>query len=367
MFLKIRHSFNRSHGLLAVMLASLLSASAQAEEKAPSPFRFSALPQFGYVGEPITIKVEGGKDTLEYRALTREPDTDWNFDKEWVKATTLTVTPASTDLMSVDVQVRDPQSGDMLENKYLGDVRVFEKDEAMQLVSWPIQRFEMHEVPSTLSFKGSELDWRKSIRSTADFGRFIRAHVKPDDTRAITPSDQGAYALTALQIVSGLWHYGNYKNPLAPGCVAINETLASPRTGLTVTDYLSSGIGCCTDYAAMLGAALQAEGLEHRIVELPTHVFNEVKIDGIWWTLDANINVAYKNSWDHVVDGRSPVTLYRFQSASVSLGSRIYSDGAADFQTITLMQAAAGLLSDYRRREYVAFLNGNLADVKAKD
>jgi hypothetical protein len=107
-----------------------------------------------------------------------------------------------------------------------------------------------------------------------------------------------------LNFVASLWGYGNRAAPQETGCVLINEDTKFepiPEPQISVRTYVESDIGCCTDYAYMLHFLLGQAHFESRLVELPGHVLNEVKVNGRWMALDANINVFYRQSWKETV------------------------------------------------------------------
>ncbi len=318
------------------------------------------LPPLGFTNTPILVQATGGSDDLQYRVLTRLPSTDWNWDQPWSDSPQILITPDTSGWLAVDIQARDETTGEIVLNKDLGQVHIYDKNDAVQLIVRPFDRFRIKTIGSALSKTGSQKYWRQEAKSIEDFKAFIRKLAPQSNSHILSSSEQGQYAFAAVQIISGIWHYGNYRNTLASGCAAKNELLSSPKTDLTLEDYLSSDIGCCTDYATLLGAALSAENIENRIVQSPTHVFNEAKIDGQWWTLDANIGVAYQGAWDKVVDGVTSINVYRFSNASISIDSAIYSDAVADFQMQQLTLAAAGLLSDFQRVDVKLFLDRNM-------
>lgn len=107
-----------------------------------------------------------------------------------------------------------------------------------------------------------------------------------------------------LNFVSSLWSFGNRVSPEKTGCVLVNEKTnfePIPEEKINVKTYIESAIGCCSDYAYMLHFLLSQAHFESRLVEIPGHVFNEVKLDGKWMALDANINVFYRQSWQETV------------------------------------------------------------------
>ena len=307
----------------------------------------------GITGKQIAVDVTGATAPYEYRLLALVPGGDWNWGEPWSNSGALQVTPTAAGTLSLDLQVRLPGAKDPLVNKPLGEVVVFDADRATQLLAWSIQRFRIQTVDSGLSRMASDRGWRASVTSPKAFAEFVRREVDADQSAAqMSPSAEGRFALTALQLVSGLWHYGNYKDPNAPGCAAVNERLAAPRKHLSFADYMSAEIGCCTDYAVVLGSALDEAGIQSRTVSPPGHVFNEAFFDGRWWTLDANIGVAYDQPWDKVTDGVTGVNVYSFSHAGMQLGSPIYSDAVSDFRMNVLMYSASGLMSKFTRRDF---------------
>jgi hypothetical protein len=128
-----------------------------------------------------------------------------------------------------------------------------------------------------------------------------------------------------MNFVSSLFHYGNIKNTHRQndGCVLRNE-----RTGFkqvpdekgTISFYLNSVIGCCTDYTKLLNLLLDSAKIENRIVEVHAwHVFNEVKVEGKRYTLDANTNLLFLAGWKNLMKRkkRSPYRYIKFPHMNV--------------------------------------------------
>ncbi|MEE1884718.1 hypothetical protein [Pedobacter flavus] len=94
-------------------------------------------------------------------------------------------------------------------------------------------------------------------------------------------------------LLSTFFAYGNPR-PLEEevGCLIENASLKEVETApLLNKDYFylkNSEIGCCTDYAYIMGRYLAHYQFKHRIVSISGHIFNEVEIDGNWFTIDAN-------------------------------------------------------------------------------
>ncbi|AWM87588.1 transglutaminase-like domain-containing protein [Microvirga sp. 17 mud 1-3] len=311
----------------------------------------SSLAGVSYVGKPISISIDGFVGDYEYRALVRhETDPSWNFDAPWHESPNLEVTPDREGVLSINIQVRQTGSDTLSLNKWIGQTQVFSSVKAVTLLAQPLNRFKRASIPSDLSEIASRLDWRASVHSPSDFAAFVRSHMsRSGDLRTIVQSDDGIFALSAMQIVSGLWHYGNFDNLSVTGCVRNNENLPEPKSSIKFAEYLSAEIGCCEDYATVLSMALEIAGIQNRVVLLETHALNEVFIDDEWWTLDANIGVAYQAAWEQVVDGASEVNVYTFPHEGMRLGSRIYSAPLNNIRTSFVAQLAAGLMFKFDR------------------
>ncbi|RIY41605.1 transglutaminase-like domain-containing protein [Neopusillimonas maritima] len=165
----------------------------------------------------------------------------------------------------------------------------------------------------------------------------------------ITNLESIQFALTAMQVISGLWHYGNFTNKESPGCVLNNELLGQ-RDNLSIREYLATPIGCCTDYTTLLAAVLEHNGYQGRVIVTSTHNFNEVKLNNSWWTLDANLGIAYSAPWDVVVDGKSDVDAYKFSHAGTTLGSKVFSQALSNFRVSAILSVASGLMWEFSKK-----------------
>lgn len=145
----------------------------------------------------------------------------------------------------------------------------------------------------------------KSFADLAVFAERRFSRFRPELQAAWGTGDNSYLrAFFYLNFVSSLWSYGNSVSPQLTGCVLINENTnlePIPDEKITVRTYVDSDIGCCTDYAYMLYFLLRQAHLEARLVELPGHVLNEVKMNGRWMALDANLNVFYRQSWRETI------------------------------------------------------------------
>lgn len=145
----------------------------------------------------------------------------------------------------------------------------------------------------------------QEIYSLDDFSRFAknlyqekRSHMK--SIWKIENEDE-LKSVFYLNFVSRLWVYGNKYKTKEAGCALDNElTGAIPDSKATIRHYLSSSIGCCSDYALTLHLLLEREGIRNRIVHVQGHVFNEVHFNGHWNAMDANTNLLFHDSWMNI-------------------------------------------------------------------
>ncbi|KAB0675914.1 transglutaminase-like domain-containing protein [Aureimonas leprariae] len=333
--------------LLAVFLVVVAGAASGAD------LNTSALPRQSYVGKPLRIVLGNAADDHEYRVLSKSANGDWNWNATWSSSHVLEVRPEQAGLLFLGIQSRKSGGAEVELNRYLGQVKILDPTAAMDALSRPLDRLTMLDLDSKVSSMASESQWRTGIDTPRKFADVVRA-LPTDDARlaVATTSKEGIFALNALQFVSGLWHYGNYDNIRTAGCAALNERQSKPQISLNFDDYLNSPIGCCTDYTIVLGSALEAAGIESRVIATGTHIFNEAYFDGRWWTLDANIGIAYDAPWDVVTDGITQVKAFRFSHAGTQAGSQVYSDAVADFRQVMVLVAASGLMYDFTRTAF---------------
>jgi len=97
-------------------------------------------------------------------------------------------------------------------------------------------------------------------------------------------------------------------------------------------------------YAYMLHFLLDRTYLEARLVELPGHVLNEVKVDGKWMAFDANVNVFYRQSWKETVGrGGKEIGVVMFPLLAVNPTHKHgYRPLAGSFRQFMLARVAMG-------------------------
>jgi hypothetical protein len=126
--------------------------------------------------------------------------------------------------------------------------------------------------------------------------------------------------VSVLNIVSYLWHFGNFERISRPGCVQVNELIKEDfadflyqeyqgedpiywRTAVGMSDYLNSKIGCCTDHAFLTKVLLDEAGFETRRVTIPGHWLTEVLIGSSWYTVDASSGLMVNASTEAMLQG----------------------------------------------------------------
>lgn len=121
-----------------------------------------------------------------------------------------------------------------------------------------------------------------------------------------------AKAASLMLFTSTLWAFGNANQPQKAGCITVNEDNNWQHQKPTFEIVKSARIGCCTDYAYALSFILSRNGFENRYVGIPGHTFNEAKIDGRWYVLDANTNLFMDSAWNDTVTAPEKVRIHVF-------------------------------------------------------
>lgn len=154
------------------------------------------------------------------------------------------------------------------------------------------------------------------VRSVSQMASILSASFSKDEDlirgEINTGSKEIDFAVFLMGFVSQAWAYGNLTKPNESGCVFNNENDRSGLADKIFIDYLSSKIGCCTDYAYFLKTFLDHFKIENKLVLIKGHIFNEVKINGSSYVLDANINTLYTLSWKDIVESDLPFDVVSF-------------------------------------------------------
>ena len=133
-------------------------------------------------------------------------------------------------------------------------------------------------------------------------------------------SENEARAASMMLFTSTLWAFGNARQPEKPGCIPANEDNDWQYQKPTLQVVKLARIGCCQDYARALSFILSKNGFENRYVAIPGHVFNEARIDGKWYVLDANTNVFMNAAWNDIPAAFEKVSLHVFPHPGAQSG-----------------------------------------------
>jgi hypothetical protein len=316
------------------------------------------LPVVSFVGQTQLLYPTNLTSGLTYSIIDLPPGGSWSAPNYSATGMRL-LTPQTEGYHSVGFVGLSGAGGaaTIVENVFSGQMLVLDGANASHLLSRYDSRIDIIQIDSDVSREASEQGWRAGIGSFAEFVDFVTARQETHGT--ITGlSNEASKALFFMQWVSGLWAYGNPTRLDLPGCVVNNEiTGVTDPDDVTVRTYLDSPIGCCTDYTVMITMLLMAAGIENRIISGAGHVMNEAKIDGVWWTLDANLNIAYRSSFDGVIDTTREIDAIRFDHEGMRLGSAIYSDNLAGFYQTFLAQIEYGQFATPYRHDAYTYLS----------
>jgi len=213
-------------------------------------------------------------------------------------------------------------------------------------------------VPS-LAAVYADKTWKTKID---DFHSFyeeaeIRRQILLPDLLKTGLTDAESQVAAYMLFVSSLWRYGNTTTPDKVGCVGENEDVRGQVIKRNAALYRDSRIGCCLDYAEILGRVLTDAGISTRKVGFSDHVFNEAKIGDAWYSVDANSNSLINRAWSQV--GRDDgMWIYQFAHPSGAMGDS-YSPIIAPFQAFMVQRAVMGLPG---RVHYPPFLDEVMAN-----
>ncbi len=339
---------------------SISSSLESAEFKDLDTVSVAKLPEQVFVNQAVEVHVgvSGSESDFEYRYMIKDGDEDWNFGAAWSESPKFSFVSSKPGVLAFHVQVRRKGNGKLVLDKWVGQVVVYDRRIMLDLVSAPLSQLHTYIVPGiSASFRAEDTSWRGGIKSFKDLYLYVERDFERYDFKKEEKQFEHEDVMRGIYymaFVSGLWAYGNKNNPNLPGCSTGNEVSGPiPSSSVTVKTFLETPIGCCTDYATVLALLLTSRGIENRIVEVfddprsssPSHVFNEALLGGRWWTLDANINVAYAGNWEEVIDQRRQVDAFLIPHSNMSYESLNYRASVGSFRTFMLTAASNGYFS----------------------
>lgn len=161
-------------------------------------------------------------------------------------------------------------------------------------------------------------------------------------------------------LVSRLWGFGNVKAITKGGCALQNEIRGWDQpdyTKVTLQTYLRSKIACCLDHAFFVKFLLDRENIPNRMKMTPSHIFNEAKIQGKWWMLDATTNFLIPHTWEEIhysklPSGRDLFRVYIFPHSNLErIDSEKYRSLVGQFRVQKLMSMASQHEKDQKIEE----------------
>jgi hypothetical protein len=312
------------------------------------------LPLVAYTGQTLGLFPDDQTPGLIYSVVVAPPGEAWE-NGVYTRSGDRLLALNSTGYYAIGLQGLN-SSGAVVDNVFVGQLAVIEADRALDLVSRYDGRIDITTCASDISRQASSQAWRADIDSFGEFTAYVEAHQQAEGQIAGF-SVQASQALFYMQWVSGLWLYGNLARPDLPGSVADNEVTGpvAPED-MTIRAYLDSPIGACTDYTVLMTLLLTSAGIENRVVSGAGHVFNEALIDGAWWTLDANLNLAYQAPFDDVINRGLEVDVFRFDHEGMRLGSTIYREALVEFYQTMMAELEFGQFEFGFRYDSVYFI-----------
>lgn len=314
-----------------------------------------AAPRLGYVQTPQVVHITGLPQHYEARLMvTSEEGATYS---SWSTSDHLTFVPTHPGQYDWTVQIRAGGAETAAAEIYGGRSSMVMDTDAGKAVA-AVHRLQIEEVHSNVSAFASGTDWRADVTSFADLRTAILTHRAADPVAPIGgPASRLDEALYLLQFVSGLWAYGSNIQYGGAGQVTDNEVLG--RTAAANVDFglfMRSPIGDCEDFASTLAVLLTLDGYQNRVVMNPSHVFNEVLIDGNWWTLDPSFGLAMEGAFDQVLDPSTAPRVIKFDQVGRTEESPLYRArlAAAMHQHLSLLDE--GVFPDSSRYQTISFL-----------
>ena len=321
-----------------------------AADVSPVPtFEIAPLPERATVGSVMEIQIVTPAEGYEFRLFIGQVGGSLAEWGGWTDSATLSFVPEAAGLTGFRLQIRDSATGEIVQDSFIEDsVLVMEP-----LGPDAVSRFNISEVSSTISMDAAASEWRENIDSFVELFEYVEQQFLASSDGA----ERGGFAEAAfyLQWVSGLWGLGAFAG--GPGGVLDNEVLGvTPADQASIYTFMQSPIGLCTDYASVLAFLLVQAGYDANVISGAGHIFNEVKIDGHWWTFDSMIGAAFDTTIDVMADGASEVDVRLFTNAQTIEGQPVYR--AASGQSYQLIQwYANGVSPDNFRYEALSFFD----------
>lgn len=144
--------------------------------------------------------------------------------------------------------------------------------------------------------------------------------------------------------VGTLFEYGNRKKRDLPGCSYWSERTGHTKqtVALSQKQFLNAVIGCCDDYALLMGVLLRREKIENRRLAGSGHTWNEFVLDGQTYLIDANVGLLTASSWADLSDAKQVAVWQIPLAGAMPTSAERYRPSLGFFASYVLNRMAAG-------------------------
>jgi len=146
-----------------------------------------------------------------------------------------------------------------------------------------------------------------------------------------------------VMAVGTLFEYGNKDQLGIPGCSYWNERIGGRLSyQQSQRQLLRAGIGCCDDYAYVLKAMLDLDGIESRLMTGSGHMWVEIVVDGQKFSADANTGLITASGWDELATANRIVVWRAPLSGAMPSSGERYRPMLATFSNYILDRISDG-------------------------
>ncbi|OZI74027.1 transglutaminase-like domain-containing protein [Bordetella genomosp. 12] len=274
-------------------------------------------------------RVAAPEDGVEYQFLMRyrpdageqKPEISWTPLSDYSRDGAFSVDLNGRGIYDFHIQARKSGSTEKIINAYLGQIEVTSEAALSRLTFYSSRDVKSYSVAID-DYLGifSHKEAMAALATGPDFYKFVvdtyQPRLFPESLREL--GTEALFSIHAMNTVAALYHYGNFQNKEALGCVIENESGQRIRN---FSEFTRSEIGCCYDYAALLAYVLHRRGIKYEYRYIPGHVFVDAQIAGKTYTFDPTVNIAYVGGIEDAVSDRTGYLLL-FPLAAAEMGNR---------------------------------------------
>ncbi len=211
----------------------------------------------------------------------------------------------------------------------------------MEIRQLPINNKEIQTIYNRDNFKDSETDSFSSFHNYLD-GLYLNAKPYIDSNWGID-SEKLKRAAFYTMAVGTLFEYGNKEQMDIPGCSYWNEKIGGQLSyQQSQRQLLRAGIGCCDDYAYVLKAMLDLDGVESQLMTGSGHMWVEIFVDGRKFSADANTGLITALGWDELATANRIVVWRAPLSGAMTSSEDRYRPRLATFSNYILDRISDG-------------------------